>query len=86
MKINSSIFIKDANLRVYGIYAKGRYKIESSKNIVIYPGKREISFEFIIPECYGCSGISPGIYNISVELIRAGEILKRDTINLRVEQ
>lgn len=86
VKINSSIFIEDVNLRVYGIYAKGNYKIDSTKNVVLYPGKREVLFEFITPECYGCSGISPGIYNISVELIRAREILKRDTKNLRIEQ
>ncbi|MEM2918489.1 MAG: hypothetical protein QXY62_03210 [Candidatus Altiarchaeota archaeon] len=86
VKIESSIFIGDVNLKIYGIYAKGNYKIESLKNIIIYPGKREISFEFTVPECYSCAGILPGVYNLTAELVKGEKTLKRETINLRIEQ
>ncbi len=85
VKIESSIFIEDAIVKVYGIYA-GSYRIEDTKDVIIYPGKRELSFAFTTPRCYGCSGISPGVYNLSVEVIYAGSVLKSKTINLTVEQ
>ncbi len=85
VSIESSVFLEDTIVKVYGIHA-GEDRISDTQDVVIYPGKRELSFAFTTPRCYGCAGISPGVYNLSVEIVNAGNLLKSRTINVRIEQ
>ncbi len=65
--INSPFAIPDVYLRVYGIYAN-RNRIEEYRQVSINEGDNTFEFTFTTPKCYGCAGISPGMYDIAVDV------------------
>jgi len=62
--------LPDSEIYLYGIDTGGvrgpRLEIEEDAEIKV--GSTALSFEYTTPKCYGCAGISEGLYNINVEL------------------
>jgi len=59
-----------ATLRVFGVMDRGgSYRINSAKEVNLGGSSEEV-FDFRMPSCYGCAGVSPGDYIITAELVQ----------------
>jgi hypothetical protein len=85
VEVNSPEELKNARIRVYGIYS-GRYRLNEEKEVDLEIGKNNISFLYKTPRCYGCAGISPGVYEINAELEYDGEIKINETKSVEIRQ
>lgn len=69
MKINvvidASDDIENTTVRVYGVPARNGYRIDQTKTLNLSAGENVVEFSSSTPSCYGCSGISPGSYNLT---------------------
>lgn len=90
MKLNASIkFEEEINvtLRLYGVPdSRGNYRISEERNISAGPERTDEAFLFLMPSCYGCAGVSPGDYEIVMELIRDGEIIGNCSKTVKLEK
>lgn len=84
LQITSSRDIQ-ATAKIKGIQPFNRAYIENSKEINLKEGENEITFNEKTPRCTsGCGGVSPGEYDISIEIWDDNEIIGSltTTINL----
>lgn len=85
INLNSSEPMPGAQLKVYGIKS-GYYRINDTKKIDVSEGENSFSFTYKTPNCYGCSGIKPGRYNLTTELIYYGKVISKQTIEFEMRQ
>ena len=70
---------KKLNVTLFGIKDRfGKYRIWYS-NVFPVNDTLELNLTFKLPSCYGCAGISPGNYSISL-LVKNRKILKRSLL------
>lgn len=89
MKLNINVKLpakENVTVRVRGIPDRsGSCRINEERNVSAGPeGTNEI-FAFRLPSCYGCAGVSPGDYEIAVEIIRDGEIIGNCSKTVKLE-
>lgn len=65
--IDSENIIENVDVRVYGINAR-RNRLDKTEKVGIKEGLNTVNFLYKTPSCYGCAGISPGIYKINAEV------------------
>lgn len=74
-----------AAVNVYGIYA-GRNRMDLSGNVNIINGDNEVYFEFATPSCNSCSGISPGNYTITAEIVKDDVVIAKKAKIIEIQQ
>lgn len=85
LDFRSSEDMGTAAVNVYGIYA-ARNRMDLSGNVNIISGDNEVYFEFTTPSCNSCSGISPGNYTITAEIIKDRIIIAKAEKIIEVQQ
>jgi hypothetical protein len=83
--VNSSDNLSYSKMSLRGIMA-GYYRIDEDNTVNLSKGVNTLSFQYRAPKCYGCSGILPGKYNVSVELAYYGRTIGADTIRIEMKQ
>lgn len=83
--INSPVAINNLSVRFYGIHA-GNYRLDQTKIVNLTKGENTIRIDYNAPSCYGCAGISPGIYQISADVIYDEEILTNTSVDIEIQQ
>jgi hypothetical protein len=84
-KISSEMALSNATVRFYGIYAS-RYRLDQTKTSDLTIGENIVILDFTAPRCYGCAGISPGTYQISVDVVYGNETLANVTKDIEIRQ
>lgn len=78
--------IQNTHLLLYGIKSKyDVYKLNQDYWLNLTTGARTLNYDFITPACSSCSGVFPGDYQITAELILGEERLAaaNTTINIQ---
>jgi len=78
MRLNTTIFCsmcpehpENVAITVRGILdRRGNYRIKEDRQVILNSEKNNEEFVFLMPRCYGCAGVSPGKYNIRVDIIK----------------
>lgn len=83
--INSPAEIENVTIRFYGIYS-GRYRLDQTKVVDLHEGENNVTLDYNAPRCYGCSGISPGTYQISTDVIFNGGSMLNSTVDVEIRQ
>lgn len=84
--IGTDTRVGNLTIRVYGIKDRGgRYRINGERLIDIAPPGKTETFTFSMPSCYGCAGVSPGEYEITMEIIRNNETIGNDSVTVVLE-
>jgi len=67
---------ENVTLKIYGIRdGRGNLRVSEERNATMgLDGLNEI-FVFRMPSCYGCAGVSPGEYDIVMEIWKNGELV-----------
>jgi hypothetical protein len=90
MNINASILLPEEGyvvLKIYGIPdSRGNYRINEERNISAGPERTDEAFVFSMPSCYGCAGVSPGNYEIVMELVSNGKIIGNCSKTVKLEK
>ncbi|MCK4336160.1 MAG: hypothetical protein KAW40_05565 [Candidatus Aenigmarchaeota archaeon] len=74
--IQTETRVENLTIRVYGIKDRsGNYRVSGEKVVNVEPPGTSETFDFRMPSCYGCAGISPGEYEIIFETLKDGEII-----------
>lgn len=84
-EINSPLELSNTTIRFYGIYS-GSYRLDETKFVDLNEGVNNITLDYNAPRCYGCSGISPGIYQINADLKYNGEMLMNNSVDVEIQQ
>ncbi len=84
--IESATGIENLTIKVYGIKDRiGNYRVSREKIMNVEPPGTSETFKFRMPSCYGCAGISPGEYGITLETIKDGEIIGNHSLTVKLE-
>ena len=83
--INSQTVLNNVSIRFYGIYSR-IYRLDQTKIVDLIMGENTITLDYQAPRCYGCSGISPGTYQITADVIYNNEILTNNSISIEIRQ
>ncbi len=83
--INSPMDLSNTTIRFYGIYS-GRYRLDQTKIVDLNAGENVITLDYNAPSCYGCSGISPGVYQINVDVVYNEETLANASVDVEMRQ
>lgn len=85
--IETSTKLENLTIKIYGIKDRGgNYRVSGEKIVNINPpGTNEI-FEFNMPSCYGCAGVSTGDYEIKMEIIQNGEVIGNFSKKVKLEK
>lgn len=60
---------EDAEIKLFGIKNKyGAYKVKRGLDTDLVEGENTIKANATVPSCYGCSGIEPGTFQMTVVL------------------
>jgi len=91
MKLNAEIKtlgkLENVTVRVYGVRdRRGGYRVNEEKIINVDPPGIEETFEFRMPSCYGCAGVSPGDYEIVMEILKEGEVIGNFSKTIKLEK
>lgn len=66
---------ENVTLRIYGIRDNsGNLRVSEERNATMGQDGLNETFVFRMPSCYGCAGVSPGEYEIVMEMWRNGEL------------
>jgi len=84
VQIETNKTAENANIKVYGIYAS-RNRLNLSKTTNLSEGNNLILFEYKTPSCNTCSGIRPGMYDITAEVEYNGTMTK-ETKQIEIQQ
>ena len=85
--VDSALELDDeVRLRVDGIQAGPFKKLGDYEDFFLDVGTENIIFEYDVPRCYGCSGIDPGIYNMTATLSRKKNIIASDFIEFEIAE
>jgi hypothetical protein len=85
VSVNSSDDLSYAKVSLQGIMA-GYYRIDENNTVNLSRGVNTLSFQYRAPKCYGCSGIRPGKYNVSVGLVYYGTSIGKDMVKIELKQ
>jgi hypothetical protein len=83
--INSPINLENVKVRFYGIYSRV-YRLDNTQTVNLSIGKNTASLEYKAPNCFGCSGIRPGTYQISADLIYGNDVLTTEKTDIEIRQ
>ncbi|RLI91540.1 MAG: hypothetical protein DRO89_03775 [Candidatus Altiarchaeales archaeon] len=83
--INSSSKLSDVNVRVYGINAR-HYRLDKTEKMDLNVGTNTVTFSYKTPRCYGCAGITPGIYQINADLSYNNNVIASTTVDVEIKQ
>jgi hypothetical protein len=83
--VDSSSSLRDVDVRVYGINSR-YYRLDKTEKKDLDVGLNTIKFSYKTPPCTGCAGISPGTYQVSVDLIYNGNVLATATNDVEIRQ
>lgn len=85
--IETDIKIENLTIMVYGIKdSRGNYRVNEERTLNLDPPGKIETFTFRMPSCYGCAGISPGDYEIMMELLHNEELITNSSITVRLEK
>jgi hypothetical protein len=85
--IETETKIENLTVKVYGIRdRRGNFRVSGERILNIEPPGTSETFEFRMPSCYGCAGVSPGDYEIIFEAIHNGEILGNFSKTVKLEK
>lgn len=84
--IESSGDLNNAVIKLYGIKAKGKYKLNKAANLNLTPGKNLKSGILTLPRCNKCVGINPGTYSIYADLVYNGTVISKSSKNIELRQ
>jgi hypothetical protein len=85
--IKTSTKLENLTVKVYGINDRGgSFRVSGERIVNIDPPGTTETFEFRMPSCYGCAGISPGEYKITMEIIQKGEIIGNYSKTVKLEK
>jgi hypothetical protein len=77
---------ENLTVKIYGIKdSTGRFRVKGEKVIGVDPPGKAETFEFRMPSCYGCAGVSPGDYEIVLEVLQNGEIIGNHSLTVKLE-
>lgn len=89
MELNALVsFLDEGNytVRVYGIKDHGGdFRVSSERTVESESGVINESFSFSMPGCYGCAGVTPGDYEMVMEILKGGEIVGNCSKAIRLE-
>lgn len=85
--IKTSTEAENLTIRIYGVKdGRGNFRVMEERNITVEPhGVNEV-FSFRMPSCYGCAGVSPGEYEIMMEVLRNGTIIGNCSKTVKLEK
>jgi len=91
MELNATIetntVMENVTVKVYGIKdRRGNYRINGEKEITVDPPRTSETFVFQMPSCYGCAGISPGEYEIMMEVLQEGQMIDNSSLRIELEK
>jgi len=76
---------RQVTAKIKGIQPLNRPHIESSKKVDIGEGENKINFNEKTPYCTsGCGGVSPGEYNLDIEILDGEEIIVNSTTTINL--
>ena len=84
--IESSDDLNNVTLKVYGIYAKSRYYLDTANAVNLTSGTNVNNIIYNLPSCTGCAGISPGTYKIYAETIYNSTTISNSTKDIEIRQ
>lgn len=85
VQVGSIADLENATVKVYGIHS--RYdRLNKKKTMDLAKGENTVIFEYTMPSCTGCAGISPGPYNITAEVSVGGKIIENKTLTVEIQQ
>ncbi len=79
--IDSSVALDDVTVRASGISGK----MDIAEMASLAEGENVVEFEYTLPSCNRCSGISPGDHEVSVHLVY-GDVIAEDSIAIEIQQ
>ncbi len=72
--------MESAIIKFYGIQNRvGSYEVNEEQIVKIKAPGKETTFLVTMPRCYGCAGVEPGAYEMTVELIYNNQIISSST-------
>jgi hypothetical protein len=78
---------ENLTIRIYGVKDKGgNFRINEERSVSVEPPGANEVFSFRMPSCYGCAGVSPGEYEIMMEVLRNGTIIGNCSKTVRLEK
>ena len=85
--VETSGRLENVTIRVYGIKdRRGNFRIDAKREVNIEPPGTKETFVFRMPSCYGCAGVSPGKYNLTVEVSKDGKVLGNFSKEVKLEK
>jgi len=72
--------------RIHGIESRGRERLMIENRESVKPGETLLKYRYRAPNCFGCSGISPGMYNVTADIIYDDEIVATVTKEIEIQQ
>jgi hypothetical protein len=85
--IETDFKIENLTVKVYGVKDRsGNYRVNGERVITAEAQRTTETFAFTMPSCYGCAGVSPGDYEIVMEIIKNGEIIGNFSHTVRLEK
>jgi len=65
----------NVTIKIYGIKdSRGNFRIYYEKNISL-KDKPYMNITFQMPSCYGCAGVSPGNYEVNLQILYNGNVI-----------
>jgi len=83
--VSSPVNLDNVKVRFYGIYSR-TYRLDKTETISPNQGENTITTAYTAPRCYGCSGISPGTYQISVDVVYNNQTLASSSKDIEIRQ
>ena len=79
--------VENLTIRVYGVKdSSGNYRVSGEKVVTVNPPGTSETFDFRMPSCYGCAGVSPGDYEIMFEVVKDGEVIGNYSKTVKLEK
>ena len=79
--------LENITIKVYGIKdRRGNYRVSGERTVNINPPGTSETFAFRMPSCYGCAGVSPGDYDIILEVVQNGEVIGNFSKTVKLEK
>lgn len=84
--IDSSGNLNNAAVKIYGIEAKGKFKLNSTESLNLTSGINIKNMIFTLPACNKCAGINPGTHKIYADLLYNGTVISNSTKDIELRQ
>ena len=85
--VGSAGNLNNVTLKIDGLkdnYGRERISYEIPANL--QPGEMNITYNYNLPPCSICAGLSPGMYSFNVSLIHENTVLSNTTHFIQIEQ